>query len=218
MAGRAAGELDDLRAALADALDRTVAARPDLLVIVGSGPVTRLFEPAAVGTLAGFGLPLAVRLDGAPAADPPSLPLSLTMGAWLLARQRVGVPRMGRSVAAGLPAMDCAALGASIAGSTARVGLLVMGDGSARRGDKSPGYADPRAEPFDVSITAALAAADPAALLAVDVDLAASLLAAGRAPWQVLAGAAAGCEWLGHVTYDAAPYGVQYTVATWERT
>ena len=40
------------------------------------------------------------------------------------------------------------------------------------------------------------------------------LMVAGRAPWQVLAGACPSAR--GEVLYDAAPYGVQYTVAYWE--
>jgi hypothetical protein len=92
-----------------------------------------------------------------------------------------------------------------------------MGDGSACHGPKSPGYDDPRAATFDADVTAALASCDTETLLALDIGLATDLLAAGRAPWQVLAGAvdASGGDWTGSVTYADAPYGVQYTVATW---
>jgi hypothetical protein len=38
---------------------------------------------------------------------------------------------------------------------------------------------------------------------------------AGRASWQVLAGAAEGGTWSARVTFDDAPYGVTYLVATW---
>ena len=94
------------------------------------------------------------------------------------------------------------------------MGLLAMGDGSACRTLKAPGYLDPRAEPFDRAVTKALADADTEALLALDPALAAELMVAGRAPWQVLAGAAGG-RYRGEVLYDEAPYGVQYAVATW---
>jgi len=94
------------------------------------------------------------------------------------------------------------------------VGMLTMGDGSACRTLTAPGYLDPHAEPFDTSVTKALGDADPAALLALDPVLGTELMAAGRAPWQVLAGAAA-ASFHGAVRYDAARYGVQYTVATW---
>ena len=57
----------------------------------------------------------------------------------------------------------------------------------------------------------------PQTLLALDPALSDELLVAGRAPWQVLAGAADGGSWSAAVTYDAAPYGVTYLVATWTR-
>jgi hypothetical protein len=41
------------------------------------------------------------------------------------------------------------------------------------------------------------------------------LWAAGRAPWQVLAGAAGDSPVKAQVLYEGAPYGVGYVVATW---
>jgi aromatic ring-opening dioxygenase LigB subunit len=98
-----------------------------------------------------------------------------------------------------------------------RVGMLVMGDGSACRSTEGPGYLDPRAEPFDAEVVEALRAGDPAGLLAIDPALAADLQAAGRAAWQVLAGASEEVLFDAEVAYDAAPYGVGYMVAVWER-
>jgi hypothetical protein len=63
-------------------------------------------------------------------------------------------------------------------------------------------------------VTKAFASVDIDTLLRLDPVLSAELLVAGRAPWQVLAGAATG-SFEGEVLYDAAPYGVQYTVASW---
>ena len=51
-----------------------------------------------------------------------------------------------------------------------------------------------------------------------DVALADDLLVAVRPAWQVLAGAAAGCGIEAKIEYDDAPFGVQYTVATWRVT
>ena len=79
----------------------------------------------------------------------------------------------------------------------------------------SPRRPDPRAVPFDGSVAAALANADPAALLAIDVDEAAALAVAGRASWQVLAGAAGDAGYTGELLLTTAPYGVAYHVATW---
>jgi len=180
-------------------------------------------------------LPPAVR---GPAGAPARLPLSLAVGAWLLARAGSGggdadVPVLGVGVRADSTPEAAAALGAALAARAPRVGLLVMGDGSARRDEKAPGYRDERAPGFDAAAAAALAAGDPDSLLALDAGLARDLLAAGRASWQVLAGARIShpisetgstterdtgvAWWSSTLSYDAAPYGVGYLVATWER-
>lgn len=181
---------------------------------MGGNDVRRDFGPSSVGTLTPYGGSISVTLDGSPPVETPSLPLSLTIGAWLLASGAPGPLRRGVGVAVGMFAADCAHLGVALTSGSARVGLLIMGDGSACRGDKSPGYGDPRAEAFDASVARALADADVDGLLGLDATVAAELLVAGRASWQVLAGAATG-DWHGRVLYDAAPYGVSYQVATW---
>jgi uncharacterized protein (TIGR03382 family) len=220
MAGRATWELTELRSACDTAIDRLWAAEPDHIILVGGGDRTDTYASSAIASFAGYGLPLALRLDGGdtstggPAA---TLPLSLAVGAWLL-RDRPDRPtRVAQSVAADATPVECAALGASLASGSSRSGLLIMGDGSACHGPKSPGYDDPRATPFDASVTSALTTCDTSALLALDVGAATELLVAGRAAWQVMAGAidASGGEWTGSVTYADAPYGVHYTVATW---
>ena len=61
----------------------------------------------------------------------------------------------------------------------------------------------------------ALADADVLALAGLDPELSGELWVAGRAAWQILAGAADGAELTGRLTYDDAPYGVGYFVATW---
>ncbi|MPZ82804.1 MAG: hypothetical protein GEV28_21340, partial [Actinophytocola sp.] len=68
------------------------------------------------------------------------------------------------------------------------------------------------------AVHAALAAADPDALLALDVDLAAELGAAGRAPWQVLAGVvgADGRRWKSVEARQLVPFGVAYHLAVWD--
>jgi hypothetical protein len=95
------------------------------------------------------------------------------------------------------------------------VALLVMGDASACRSLKAPGYLDERAAGFDAEVARALAAADVAALEALDPALARELMASGRAPWQVLAGAAEDAGLSGALLYEDAPYGVGYLVAAW---
>ncbi|GHG56960.1 hypothetical protein GCM10018980_43230 [Streptomyces capoamus] len=110
---------------------------------------------------------------------------------------------------------QCARTGRELAGRAGRVALLAVGDGSACRTLKAPGYLDERAAPFDAEVARALGAADAAGLEALDPGLARELQAAGRAPWQILAGAAEGADLTGSLLYEDAPYGVGYLVATW---
>ncbi|SCD41828.1 hypothetical protein GA0115236_106013, partial [Streptomyces sp. IgraMP-1] len=144
------------------------------------------------------------------------LPASLAVGAWLLADHGwAACPVEGLAVGTGCPPGRCAELGAGLAAGPARTALLVLGDGSACRTVKAPGYLDERAAPFDALAAEALGTADTAALAGLDPVLAEELGAAGRAPWQVLAGAAAGAGLAGKLLYDEAPYGVGYFVAAW---
>ena len=87
--------------------------------------------------------------------------------------------------------------------------------GSARRSAKGPGYLDDRAVPFDATVTKALAEADVEVLANLDVDLCGQLLVGGVGAWKAMAALAGGGRWHAEVLYDAAPYGVQYTVASW---
>ncbi|WP_066953311.1 hypothetical protein, partial [Streptomyces lushanensis] len=144
------------------------------------------------------------------------LPSSLSVAAWLLDRVRwTAAPVSGLGVGESLTAERCVRAGEEIAARSGRVALLVMGDASACRSVKAPGYLDERAAGFDQEVARALAAADAAALKALDAKLASALKAAGRAPWQLLAGAAGGADLRGELLFDAAPYGVGYLVATW---
>lgn len=218
----AAGDLAGVREACRDAVRAVRDARPDLLVLVGTAPATGPVPLAGRGSFAGYGVGVEVTLDpvGAPGTGP-AWPLSLTVGAWLL--QQVGGVPPGTAVALygvhpAEPPARCAAVGAELARRADRVGLLVLGDGTACRSEKAPGYLDPRAADVDAGVARALAAADPAALAALDPALAEQLQAAGRAPWQVLAGAAGDASYTGELLAEGDPWGVAYLVATWHRT
>ena len=119
------------------------------------------------------------------------------------------------ATAFGAPTSTCLRLGAEIAARESRVALLVMADGPACLSPQAPGYFDARAEPYDADVTAALADADAGRLARLDPDVSADLLVAGRAAWQVLAGAAGDGSYRGRLHGAAAPYGVSYLVASW---
>ncbi|MEU0244157.1 class III extradiol dioxygenase subunit B-like domain-containing protein [Streptomyces sp. NPDC006235] len=219
VAAGAAPELDAARAACTDALGVLAAARPGRLVVVGpvqsAGPVA--YPEGTRGSFRGFGVDLDVRLgrDAGASADQ-RLPYSLAVAAWLL--ERTGwsdAPVEGLGVGDRLEPERCGRIGRDLASRAERVALLVMGDASASRTLKAPGYLDERAAPFDAEAARALGTADVAALTALDTGLARELKASGRAPWQVLAGAAEGADLGGSLLYEDAPYGVGYLVAIW---
>lgn len=204
VAQAAAAELDGLRAACRDAI-RRVASSGAQLVVIGSAESWQHHETTASGSLAGYGVDCEIPL-GSDEPGPVELPLSLTIGAWLL-RDALGpnCGAVGRSVAAGRERLDLP---------TGPTALLVMGDGSGRRSTAAPGYLDERAVEVDAQVAAALAAGDPDRL-APRPELADELLVAGWPAWSAAAGVLAGGRWDAELLYDDAPYGVGYFVAAW---
>lgn len=182
-------------------------------MLLGSGPRSREYPPSAWGSLAGFGVPVEVHLaPGGDSAD--RLPLSLTVGAWLI--NRALGPRSGAiGVAVGPDFLESRAAGQLDGAIGERVGLIVMGDGTARRSRAAPGYWDKRAEGFDAAVLAALAAGDSAALAALDLQLAAELLCAGAPAWVAAGVLLSGVRMDAEVLYAEVPFGVQYIVAGW---
>jgi hypothetical protein len=215
---------EPVRAACVTAARRLAGVAQDWVAVAAdpNGPVT--LPAGARGTFAGYGVDVPVSLDptrdGTTAPDL-TMPLPALVAGWL--REQAGARRVRvRLVEPGLPTEDCRREGAEIAADLAGqdpVGLLVLGDGSNRHTERAPARPDDRAGAFDAGVRAALAAADPKALLAIDPDLAAELGAVGRAAWQVLAGAvlAVGGEWTGDVLYSDQPFGVAYHVAVWDQ-
>ncbi|RJK96467.1 hypothetical protein [Vallicoccus soli] len=199
-----------VRGAALGAVGRLLAAGPDVVAVVGAGTAARRHPASAAGSLAPYGLPVRVGGDG-----PPVLPLSLTVGRWLLGRAGAdGDPLLEELDPAGAPGAWRAA-GEALAAAAPRVALLAAGDGSARTTERSPGWVDPRAADWDAACAAALGSGDPAALAALDPALGHELLAAGVPAWHALAGAAAGGRWRADLGLHAAPLGVSYLVASW---
>ncbi|MFD0747694.1 hypothetical protein ACFQ1L_42315 [Phytohabitans flavus] len=212
VASGAAPELDPLRAACDAAVRRLAESGARSLLVVGNNSSTVDYNFPVRASFARWGLP-------EPPGEPPSLPLSLSVGEWLINRAFVPIPAVHRRFVAigdGTPVDECAAFARRIE-PEGPWALLAMGDGSACRGIGAPGYDDPRALPYDEAVERALASADLDALTSLDPVLSAELMVSGRAPWQVLAAAAAGGTWRATMEYSGAPYGVAYFVASWER-
>jgi len=198
--GRPVAEVEQLRAACLAAISELLAAGPDRLVLVGC---------AATG-----------EDDKA---------LSVVVGRLLLNQAGCQLPVEHLLVPADSSPADCLQAGKALAGDAragddeagnektgdARIGLLVMGDGSARRSLKAPGYLDARAVGFDDGVRACLQSGRLAGLADLDPALATELLVAGRAAWQVLAGAVGEVEGSSRLHYSDDPFGVWYPVFSW---
>ncbi|MGW2188380.1 hypothetical protein, partial [Streptomyces sp. NPDC001719] len=183
VASGAAPELNGLRAACLDAVAVLAAARPDRLVVLGpAGSAGQgAYPQGAAGSFRSFGVEADVRLgQGGPAGDR-ELPQSLAVAGWLLGRTGwAAAPVEGLGVGEMLEAARCLDTGRELVAGDGRVALLVMGDGSACRTLKAPGYLDERAAGFDAAAARALGDADTAALAALDTELAHELKVAGR--------------------------------------
>ncbi|HTW05757.1 MAG TPA: hypothetical protein VMF87_36060 [Streptosporangiaceae bacterium] len=209
------GVIGEVLAACDAAVAALAAARPELTVVVGAAdkgaPAAAAYDGSAAGSLAGYG----VRFSTGP--GDPVLPLSVTVGSWLVRRSAAPPERLLlRAVARNTPVAQCLRLGAEIARQAPRVAVLAMGDGPGRRAAGAERAADPAADAYDAGLSAALAEADPARLARLAPSLDDELLVAGRAAWQVLAGAADGQRLRGHLRCAVTQYEVSYLVASWE--
>jgi hypothetical protein len=209
----------ELRGACRDATLAMLSDEPELVVVVGVAAATSVWPSGGQLDLAAYAPALGTGDTGAAvraaaSEGQPPLPPALGLGIRLLDEAGYAGRRSLQAVGEDEPAAACAALGARLASASARVALLVMADGSARRGLKAPGYLDERSAPFDASVEAAIRACDVQALLMLDPVLARELMATGRAAWQVLAGAMSGAALASEIRYCDDPFGVAYLVAS----
>lgn len=216
VAAGAAAELDDLRRACDTAVGDLLGAGVDRIALVGPGPVTGPLPEDAAGTLEPYGVDLVIDppVDG-PARPVAALPLSLTIGSWLLARSGWSGPVSRLALAGDVAPERVRQEAAGLSGTAERTGLLVLADGSSTRTTKAPGSWQPGALAFDAEVGAALGSGDPARLAAVDRATAREVGAQGAASWGLAALLTAGRSWQARLYYEDAPYGVGYLVAAW---
>jgi hypothetical protein len=200
----------DLREACGAAVGALLAAHPDVITVVGPATASAVWPAEGRLNIAAF---------GGRAAPPtgPAVPPSVGLGCYLLDQAGYAGPRRLLTVSQDEPPAACRQLGEEIAAAAARTGLLVMADGSARRGPRAPGHFDARAAAFDAEVERAVRAADLQALAAIDPALARELMATGRPAWQVLAGATRPAALRADVLYSGDPFGVMYLVAFFGR-
>lgn len=189
-----ADDLADLRTACDDVVEALLAHEPDRVVVIGAGALEHDLDESAGGSFTGFGVDLHV------GGHSDELPLSLTIGAWLLSRAGWVGPR---TYSTGTPDVE------------GRVALLVIADGTAKRTTESPGYLDERAIAYDEVIEGALATGDARTLAELDLDLGAELWAAGAPALRVLGEFFADLPIEPEIRAKTALFGVAYWVALW---
>ncbi len=218
LAGAAAAELADLHAAV-----REVAAfLPPRWIAVGTGPADCVLDSDAVGTFAGFGVDVAVRLSpprGTPLeiSDVPqasALPLCALMAGWVRGQTRPEASvqvRVWRSDAdVGVALAHGSRLRAEIDLLPDPTGVLIVADGANTLTPAAPGGYHPEDADAQLALDDALATGDVAAL----TRLPESIL--GRVAFQVLAGLTEPGPRSVKELYRAAPYGVGYFAGVWQ--
>lgn len=211
LAAGAAGECAGLREACLAAARRLTSVSAEW-VVVGAADGAPAVPGDACGSFGAFGVDIGVSLSRVTAPET-ELPLPALVAGWL--REQAGASSAEVRLVDPADTPDrCERIGRDLGEAAA---VLILGDGSNRHGPRSPGGQDERAEGFDAAVREALDKADTAALAALDPAFAAELGAGGRAPWQVLAGFAGDDAWDAEMLYSAAPFGVGYHVAVWER-
>ncbi|MGY1750829.1 hypothetical protein [Modestobacter sp. SYSU DS0511] len=206
VAGAPSYALSVLRAAVSAAVQTVLDAGPEVVVVVGDGADGVRFGPGDGGDLRGLGVDREVPFAGRVRPGGRRPPLPHLVGAQLLDHAGHTGSRLG----VGPDDLACA-----LADLPGPVGVLAMGDGSARRTEKAPGALDPAAAPFDAAVAAALAAGDTGTLAGLDAAEGARLLAAGVPVWRAVGAALRGRPVTAELRHDAAPFGVGYLVASW---
>ena len=215
LAGAAAAELADLQAAVREA----AALLPPRWIAVGTGPADCVLDSNAVGTFAGFGVDVPVRLSprsGTPSevSEVSELPLCALMAGWGRGQTRpeasvqVRVWRSDRDVEAALA--HGRRLRAEIDLVPDPIGVLIIADGANTLTPAAPGGYHPDDADAQLALDDALAAGDVAALTRLPAPI------LGRVAFQVLAGLTEPGPRSVKELYRAAPYGVGYFAGVWQ--
>lgn len=199
----------DLRVAVEEAV-RAVTREAEQVVVVGPAASARTWQVDHGAAVRGFGT-----TDRRPRG--PALPLSLGVGRRVLADAGWTGPVELASTTPRPTPEEVAVLAARLDDRSAATALVLLGDGSARRGETAPGHLDERAFPFDDGLAAALDAGDAGFLAGLDAALAEELMVTASPVLRLLAAVAlrrqAAPE--ASLTYRGDPFGVSYLVATW---
>lgn len=217
--------VSQVRSSCLAALAEVVCLEREVLVVgVGDDQMhesaVRIYPADAPDTLGGLGIPAVRKKRSSTGA---TMPQSLAVARRLLEEFKSDVPVKYLAV----PMWGSTTALTRVSAEFKDRVLVVVGDGSARRGPKPPKSTHPDADAADIRLARALRMADMEALQLFPVELATSIAMTGLTPWRVLAswGLAqighpdtAPMELKGDLPYSAAPFGVGYHVAIWRAT
>ncbi len=209
LAGAAAAEVADLGAAVIAA----AALLPPRWIAVGAGRVDDVVGPDGVGTFAGFGADVRVRLAPEAAEFPADLPLCALMAAWVRGQARSDASAQVRVYGDHDPDAALARgrqLRAEIDQATDPIGVLVVADGVNTLTPDAPGGYDPSGVDVQLALADALASGDVPALTRLPEQV------LGRVAFQVLAGLTEPGPRSAKELYRGAPYGVGYFAGVWQ--
>ena len=210
LAGAAADEVAELLAAMIAA----VAALPPRWLVVGVGTADVTVGRDSVGTFAGFGADLVVRLSPQATGRPVELPLCALIAGWMRDQAQPDARAEVRVYAANHDAGAALALGrrlrTEVEQLTEPTGVLVVADGANTLTPAAPGGYHPADADVQLDLDDALSCGDVAALTRLPEQV------AGRVAFQVLAGLAEPAPRSAKELYRASPYGVGYFAGVWQ--
>jgi len=210
LAGAAADEVAELRAAMIAA----VSALPPRWVAVGVGATDGVVAPDAVGTFAGFGADLTVRLSPQAGGEPIDMPLCALIAGWIRAQARPDAQAEVRVYAAHHDALTALELGRQLRSEIDQAdeptGVLIVADGANTLTPAAPGGHRPDDVEVQRTLDDALACGDVSALTRLPEQV------GGRVAFGVLAGLAGPAPRSAKELYRAAPYGVGYFAGIWQ--
>ncbi|GJO19943.1 hypothetical protein DE4576_00126 [Mycobacterium marinum] len=213
LTGLAGAEVADLRSAVVAA----ASSLPNHWVGIGVGPEDQVAGPDSVGTFAGFGVDVQVRLApalGEQPGPPSDLPLCALLAGWVRGQIRPAATAKIQVYAHGRESEDALVQGkllrAEIDRTADPVGVLVVADGVNTLTPSAPGGYDPTGAPAQLLLDDALAGGDVAALARLPERV------LGRPAFQVLAGLCGAGPRSATELYRGAPFGVGCFVGVWQ--
>jgi hypothetical protein len=210
LAGGAADEVAELRAAMVAAAE----ALPQRWIVVGVGAGDAVIDSDRVGTFAGFGVDVVVRLSPQAAALPVEMPLCALIGGWIRSQAQPDAHAQVRVYAESHDADAALELGrrlrSEIELSSEPTGVLIVADGANTLTPAAPGGYQPADVGVQDALDDALASGDVSSLAQLPAQV------GGRVAFGVLAGLAEPAPRSAKELYRAAPYGVGYFAGVWQ--